>query len=209
VFGETLGAPMNVIPAFGVYGALLRAQDQPLHYPGNPQIRVAREACDSELLAEAFAWGATESIARNQIYNVSNGDQFDWFELWDWVAAGLGMARGGVRPIRLAEEIPLRADDWRAVVAAHDLLADPDPMAIGGASFGFVDGYLGALEPEVRRTGAQLMSTIKIRRHGFSACADTGEMVVKWLHRLQDRRVLPPRTDATRPQTARRRRPAR
>lgn len=191
VFGETLGAPMNVIPAIGVYGALLREQGEPLHFPGNANIRVVREACDSELLADVLVWAAGEPKARNEIYNVSNGDQFEWYELWEPIAHALGMERGEVKRFLMAEEIPRRQDEWRAIVDKHGLRADPDPMAIGGASFEFIDMFLGATRPDENICAAQLLSTIKLRQHGFHQAVDTGDMVAKWFGRLQDDRILP------------------
>ena len=189
IFGETLAGTMNMIPVIGVYGAMLREQGEPLHFPGNPGWRVIREACDSDLLAEAFSWAATHPISRNQIYNVSNGDQFDILGMWPSIAAMIGMEAGENRPMALGEEIPRRADEWAAVVAKYKLKAPTDPLAMGGESFAFfdrLDGYHS--ESQLR---LQLSSIIKLRQHGFANCIDTEEMFKKHFKALQDAQLLP------------------
>jgi hypothetical protein len=51
IFGESFGSPMNLIPAIGVYGALLKEDGLPLIYPGGaPRLT---EAVDADLLAKA------------------------------------------------------------------------------------------------------------------------------------------------------------
>jgi hypothetical protein len=39
-----------------------------------------------------------------------------------------------------------------------------------------------------------IVSTVKLRQAGYSACMDTEAMFAKWLGRLVERRVLPPPT---------------
>jgi nucleoside-diphosphate-sugar epimerase len=189
IFGEAVGNSMNAIPALGVYGALLREEGEPLHFPGNPEWRVVREACDSELLAKAFSWAATNPTCRNEIYNVSNGDQFEWQDVWPTIAQSLGMEAGDPRPMCLGEEIPRRRQDWAEIVAKHDLKSSPDPMEFGGSSFAFLDLQDGYYQKQALRI--QLSSTIKIRQHGFAECIDTEDMFRKWFARMQTNRLLP------------------
>lgn len=184
IFGETAG--MNPIPALGVYGALLREKGEPLHYPGN-STRVLREATDSELLAEAFEWAALNPKSRNQIYNISNGDQFVWQDAWPTIARALGMEPGGPRPMYLAIDIPGRKNEWADIVSKYQLKSSPDPSEVAGQAF----TYLDHLFAERTKTRVMLESTIKLRRHGFEKCMDTDEMLGKWFQRLQTNRMLP------------------
>ena len=74
IVGEAMGGAMDLIPPLGVYASLLREQGGPLHYPGGAA-RVS-QAVDVDLLARAIAWSGEADAARNEAFNVSNGDVF-------------------------------------------------------------------------------------------------------------------------------------
>jgi nucleoside-diphosphate-sugar epimerase len=188
VFGLSIGAAMNLIPAIGVYGALCRARGEPLAYPGGPA--PVLEAVDAELLARAIDWAGRTTAARGQAFNVTNGDVFAWSGVWPAIADALGMEPGPARPERLGETMPGRAAEWDAVRARHGLRS-PGLEAFVGESFHYADfcmatGAPGPLPPA-------LVSTVKLRRAGFTEVIDTEEMFRKWIARLQDERLLPPR----------------
>jgi nucleoside-diphosphate-sugar epimerase len=74
IFGISIGAAMNLIPAIGVYAALRKERGESLAYPGG--IAPLIEAVDADLLARAIAWAGQSPSARNEIFNVTNGDVF-------------------------------------------------------------------------------------------------------------------------------------
>ena len=64
IVGYSQGSAMNVVPAIGVYAAMLREKGLPLHYPGGPP-RVG-QAVDADLLARCKAWAGETDAARNE-----------------------------------------------------------------------------------------------------------------------------------------------
>ncbi len=188
VFGDALGSNMNPLVAIAVYASLLRAAGEPLHWPGGAR-HVSEAAC-AELVAEVIDWAADAPEARDQVFNVANGDVFVWRDLWPAVARTLGMDLGDDRPVSLHDHAVANAASWAALVGDHRLLAPSDVEQVLGQSARYADMLLAGSRP-----GAvpQLVSTIKLRRAGFGSCADTEEMVVRLLRRLQDRRVVPVR----------------
>jgi len=74
IVGEAMGGAMDLIPPLGVYAAMLREQGRPLDYPGGAA-RVS-QAVDVDLLARAIAWSGEATAARNEAFNVTNGDVF-------------------------------------------------------------------------------------------------------------------------------------
>ena len=66
---------MNILGSLAVYAAICKHEDLPFRYPGN---RVTWEqfgdASDAELIAEQEIWACLEPNAKNQAFNVSNGD---------------------------------------------------------------------------------------------------------------------------------------
>lgn len=189
VFGDSIGSPMNPIPVLGVWGALLREQGLPFAYPGGA--RHVAEAVDADLLGRALVWAADAPTARDETFNVTNGDVFTWPDVWPAIADALGMAVGEPRPVRLAEALPPRAAEWAAIVEHHGLRAPTDLRAFVGDSPTYVDILMRPFGPPPGLP--TLVSTVKLRRAGFTECTDTAAMFARMLRRLQDRRLLPPR----------------
>ena len=186
IIGYSLGAAMNLIPAIGVYAAMLKERGEPLHYPGGPA-RVS-QAVDADLLARAMAWAGETERARNETFNVANGDVFAWPHVWPALAEQFGMKMGDDRPMSLATEIAPNEDRWRDIVANHDLVA-PDLKSFVGLSFEYADFQMGF--GRTTPAPAAFSSTIKLMQAGFGEVMDTEDMMVRWIQHFQERRLLP------------------
>jgi len=187
ILGESLGSNMNLIPAIGAYGAVLRDAGEPLHFPGGaPSVL---EVVSADLLARAIAWAGSSAAARNEIFNVTNGDVLVWRYAWPAIASALGMEPGEDRPMSLAEEMPRRQHDWEAIVDRCRLRA---PQSLGefvGQSFVYADLLFGLGRDRVPLP--QLVSTIKIRQAGFTDCLDSEADLATWFARLRERQLIP------------------
>src|SRR2546430_12397196 len=104
IVGETIGGAMDLIPPLGVYAAMLREQGRPLHYPGGAA-RVS-QAVDVDLLARAIGWAGEAVAARNEAFNVTNGDVFTWENIWPAIADALDMKPGQSVPLSLVKQYP-------------------------------------------------------------------------------------------------------
>jgi nucleoside-diphosphate-sugar epimerase len=189
IFGESMGSHMNPIPAIGVYAALLKEAGLPLAYPGGPP-RIF-EAVDADLLARACAWAATSPACKNEIFNVNNGEPFEWRTVWPAIADALGMEVGPPRPMSLAEEMPKRQSEWAAIVRKYGLRSPESLEEFVGQSFIYADR--GFAYWEKTSSPPTLVSTIKARQAGFHDCVDTEEMFRRLFRRFQELRWLPPR----------------
>lgn len=190
IYGDAAGNNMNPIPVIGAYATLLREAGEPLHFPGREQTPVLREAVDAELVAHALAWAATAASARNETYNLTNGDVFLWQHVWPAIAEELGMAVGEQRPLTLTEELPKQAEQWATMVDKYGLSAPRDLLDfVGYNSLVYTDVMLSGAN---RSTVPYLNSTIKVRQAGFCECIDSEAMFRKWFRRLQANGVLPP-----------------
>ncbi|MDY0748059.1 SDR family oxidoreductase [Paucibacter sp. R3-3] len=189
VFGDGLGSNMNPLPAIGVYAALQKARGLPLCYPGGPP-RVY-QAVDADLIGRACVWAARSIEARNEIFNLANGDEFVWQNVWPVIADAFGMAVGEPQQQHLAETMPPLEAQWAKIVGQHGLQAPPRFREFVGQGFAYADFQLNT-----GKTGPQppsLVSTIKIRKAGFTDCMDTEDMLRRWIQRYQELRWLPPR----------------
>jgi len=193
IVGHAIGAPMNVMSALGVYAAVRRAERKPFSWPGG--VTGPIDAVDARLLARAFAWAAGDehgasSAARNETFNVTNGDVVVTRNVWPALARAFGMDEGEPEPQRLAETLPRKADVWDDVVRRHGLRA-PALARFTGDSLLYADMLLGAGRDAP--PPSPLLSGVKIRKAGFADCIDSEDMFVEWIERLQQRRVFPPK----------------
>jgi nucleoside-diphosphate-sugar epimerase len=187
IIGSTIGAAMNLAPIIGVYAAICREKSEPFSFPGG--VSYVWEAVDTRVVAAAAYFAATNEKAAGQHYNVTNGEVFEWRNLWPALADQLGVEPGPDEPRSLAEFLPQNADVWDKVVRDHDL--QPNSMDdILGESHHYADFCFahGATEPPP----PAFVSAIKLRQHGVCESYDTEETFRYWIGWLQDRKILPP-----------------
>lgn len=187
IIGPNTGVVMNLPPVIGAYAAICKEEGRPFGFPGG--ISYVWEAVDARLVAGAIRWAAEEPAAHGQHFNLTNGEVFEWRDLWPALAEALGVEVGPDEPVSLGEYLPQKADVWDAIVAKHGLRKNKMEDLLGESHFyaDFCMAY-GATEPPP----AAFVSTVKIKQAGFTETYDTEESFVHWIKVLQDRQVLPP-----------------
>jgi nucleoside-diphosphate-sugar epimerase len=103
---------------------LRREAGLPLSFPGGDPF--VFEMVDTDLFARAFEWAADAPTARNEIFNITNGDVFVWRELWPAIADAFGMKVGQPEPLSLAQELPAHAGEWAEIVRKYNLTSPAD-----------------------------------------------------------------------------------
>ncbi len=182
VIGPSLGSPMNMLTGLAVYAGVCRHQGVPLRFPGSPAAWGAlHQATDARVLARAVAWALRSPAARNEVFNVTNGDNFRWRHLWPEIADFFGTPAAPPQPMSLAEQMADKGPVWDAIVREHGLR----PTALSRiASWPFVDGWFAAGDDMVQ-------STIKIRQAGFGDCVDTHVSFLDNFAMLRDLSLIP------------------
>jgi nucleoside-diphosphate-sugar epimerase len=185
VTGPTPGA-LNVLPAIGVYAAIRREKAEPFGFPGGPSF--VWEAADADLVANVMVWAAQSPQAANEAFNITNGDVFEWRNVWPALAETLGVETGPDVPTSVAAYLAENADVWDQIVAKHDLRSRKLRQLVGQgdqhADFAFAYGA-----PEGPRA---FVSTIKLRQAGFTKTIDTEDSFRNALRSLIDHKLLPP-----------------
>jgi nucleoside-diphosphate-sugar epimerase len=187
IVGGSVGVSMNLPPVIGAYGAICRELGLDFGFPGGPA--PPWEAVDVRVVAGALLWAATAPTAANEIFNIVNGEVFDWRALWPTIATTLGLPPAEDTPRQLATFLPEHADVWDRIVEKHDLqkISLEDLLGESHHLVDLVFAY-GMEEPPP----AAYVSAIKIRQAGFNECYDAEQMWTYWLQRLIDKRYLPP-----------------
>jgi len=186
IVGEAMRGAMDLIPPLGVYAAMLREQGRPLDFPGGAS-RVS-QAVDVDLLARAIAWSGESPAARNEAFNVTNGDVFTWENVWPAIAAALDMKPGNAVPMSLAREYPKWIAPWDELRRKHTLIC-PGLEAFVGLSFQYADYSMryGQTQP-----GApSIVGTVNINGAGSTEMMDTEDMFRKWFAKAREERLLP------------------
>jgi nucleoside-diphosphate-sugar epimerase len=186
IVGLAMGGAMDLIPPLGVYAAMLREAGRDLDYPGGAP-RVG-QAVDVDLLARAIAWCGEAEAARNEAFNVTNGDVFTWENIWPAVADGLQMKPGKAVPLSLSQESRKWIAPWDELRRKHDLIS-PGLEEFVGLSFQYADYQMRYGQTE--SGPPSIVSTVKINQAGFTEMMDTEAMFRKWFAEAKASRLLP------------------
>ena len=185
VTGPTPGA-LNVLPAIGAYAAIRREKGEPFGFPGGPSF--VWEAADADLVADVAVWAAQSPQAANEAFNITNGDVFEWRNVWPGIAETLGVEAGPDTPMSVTAYLAENADVWDKIVARYGLRSPSlrDLVGQGDQHADFAFAYGAPAGPRA------FVSTVKLRQAGFAKVVDTEVSFRKALQSLIDNKLLPP-----------------
>ena len=184
VIGKAVGNAMNMGTTLAVYAILCRETGRPFRFPGSAmQWNGLTDMTDAGQLARHLLWAATTPAARDQAFNVVNGDVFRWSWMWGCIADWFGLEpapfHGTVAPLeqQMADDAPV----WRRI-AEREGLAEPDLARL--ASPWHTDADLG-------RPIEVVTDMSKSRRLGFTAYQPTDDAFFDLFARLRADRLIP------------------
>lgn len=184
VIGMAVGNAMNMGTTLAVYATLCRETGRPFRFPGSAaQWNGLTDMTDARLLAAHLLWAATTPGARNEAFNVVNGDVFRWSWMWGRLAQWFGVEPAGfdgsVQPLetQMADDSPL----WR-LIAEREGLVEPDLDRL--SSPWHTDADLGRPIEVVTDMG-------KSRRLGFTSYQATDDAFFHLFERLRSERLIP------------------
>jgi hypothetical protein len=160
VTGPTPGA-LNVLPAIGVYAAIRREKGEPFSFPGGPSFVWEAEA---DLVADVMVWAAQSPQAANEAFNITNGDVFEWRNVWPAIAKTLGAETGPDMPTSVTAYINEITDVWDRIVAKYHLRSRNlrELVGQGDQHADFAFAYAAPAGPRA------FVSTVKLRQAGFT-----------------------------------------
>ena len=184
VCGYAVGNPMNLAMVIAVYAAISRELGLPLRFPGTEAAyRAMYQVTSAKILAAASDWAGRTDAARDEIFNITNGDTFRWEFMWPRIARMFDME--WAPPVRtpLVDYMTDKEPLWRDMVERHRLQPIPyDQLAAWPfGDFLFNSGF------------DNVSSTIKARRAGFNDCIDTEDMFRLFFGHLREERIIPGR----------------
>ncbi|WP_296948328.1 SDR family oxidoreductase [uncultured Massilia sp.] len=135
VVGLAVGNAMNLGTTLAVYASICKETGRPFQFPGSQaQWDGLSDVTDARMLARQLRWAADTDAAKNEAFNITNGDYFRWSWLWRRLAAWFGVPAAGfsgeVQPLEqlMANDRALwldMAQRYRLQEADLDRLASP------------------------------------------------------------------------------------
>ena len=184
IIGQAVGNLMNLGTTLAVYASLCQETGRPFRWPGSEaQWNGLSDVTDARIIAKQLAWAATTEAARNEAFNIVNGDYFRWSWLWPRLAAWFGVEAVGFDGSVCALEAAMAADApvWREMAARYQL-AEADLSRL--ASPWHTDLDLG-------RPIEVMTDMSKSRKCGFTAYQPTEESFFDLFTQLRIDRLIP------------------
>jgi nucleoside-diphosphate-sugar epimerase len=184
IIGYAVGNAMNMGVTLAVYASICRETGRPFRFPGSAvQWNGLTDMTDAGLLARHLLWASATGAARNQAFNVVNGDVFRWSWMWGQIAKWFG-----VEPTPFAgERVPLEtqladaAPLWKEIAARHRLVESNLDLLV---SPWHTDADLG-------RPIEVVTDMSKSRKLGFLDYQATDDSFFELFNRLRSERVIP------------------
>ncbi|MDR5806209.1 SDR family oxidoreductase [Caballeronia sp. LZ001] len=184
IIGFALGNAMNMGVTLAVYATLCKETGAPFVFPGSPaQWNSLTDMTDARLLARHLEWASTSPNARNEDFNVVNGDVFRWNWMWSQLAEYFGIEAapfdGETRPLESRMQDAPRL--WAEIAARFGLIeANVEKLA----SWWHTDADLG-------RPMEVLTDMTKSRKAGFLDYQSTPDSFFELFEKLKAAKVIP------------------
>ncbi|MDN5567920.1 MAG: SDR family oxidoreductase [Paracoccus sp. (in: a-proteobacteria)] len=184
VIGKAVGNAMNMGTTLAVYAAICKATGRPFRFPGSQvQWDALTDMTDARQLADQVIWASTTPAARNEDFNIVNGDVFRWNWMWHRIGDYFGLQvedfDGVERP--LEDQMKDDADIWATIASKH----------------GLVEGDLGRLaspwhtDADLGRPIEVVTDMSKSREMGFAGYVTTDKAFFDLFDRLRADGVIP------------------
>jgi nucleoside-diphosphate-sugar epimerase len=182
IVGYATGNPMNLGVAIAVYATISKELGLPLRFPGTEAAyKALYQVTSADVLSRATVWAGVNPAAGDEIFNLTNGDQFRWQHMWPRIARMFGLETADPVPMPLSSYMSDKSELWASIVTKYGLRDTPYEKLVAWnfADFIFHSGF------------DNVSSTIKARKAGFSDCVDSEEMFETFFASLRAQKVIP------------------
>lgn len=184
IIGYAIGNAMNMGVTLAAYASLCKEAGTSMVFPGSAaQWHGLVDMTDARQLAKHLLWASTTDAAKNQDFNIVNGDVFRWSWMWTRIADYFGVA---VAPfdgdgVPLETQLASAGPQWHALAGKYGLHETNLDALI---SAWHTDADLGRPIEVVTDMG-------KSRRLGFLEYQPTDDSFLDLFERLRTERIIP------------------
>jgi len=124
VIGQAVGNAMNMGTTLAAYATICKETGRPFIWPGSAaQWNGLSDVTDARILAAHLIWASTTDAARNEAFNIVNGDYFRWSWLWNRIAKYFGVEAVGFGGTiqSLEKEMANDGEIWKEIAEKYQL----------------------------------------------------------------------------------------
>ncbi|GAA0141813.1 oxidoreductase [Lithospermum erythrorhizon] len=184
IFGFSPYSMTNVVGGLCAYAAICKHENVPLRFPGSKEAWDGYSDCsDADLVAEHQIWAAVDPYAKNEAFNISNGDVFKWKHLWRVLAEQFGVECAEFeegKKFSLKETMKNKGDVWKKIVEINGLV--PSKLEEVGVWW-FVDIVLN--------DHVKLDTMNKSKEHGFFGFRNSKNAFISWIDKAKVSKIVP------------------
>jgi len=184
IIGKAIGNAMNMGSTLAAYASICKATGRKFKFPGSAaQWNGLSDMTDAHILGKQLVWASTNDFAKNNAYNIVNGDIFRWNWMWPRIANWFGVEwegfTGEVTP--LETQMAGDADVWKHIVEKHELV-EPDLSRVASPWHTDLD---------LSRPIEVMTDMAASRKRGFAAYQNTEEAFHGLFAELRADKVIP------------------
>lgn len=184
VIGYAVGNLMNMGTTLAIYASICKETGRKFIFPGSSaQWNGLSDVTDARILAKQLIWASTTDTAKNQAFNITNGDIFRWKWLWEKIADYFQIGSQGfddeIRP--LEKELQNDPKLWENMAEKY-ALKENNLSRI--ASAWHTDLDLG-------RPIEVMTDMAKSRKLGFTSYQNTLDSFTDLFQKLKEEKIIP------------------
>ena len=125
IIGKAIGNAMNMGSTLAAYASICKELGRPFKFPGSAaQWNGLSDMTDARVLGKQLIWASTTDAAKNEAYNIVNGDIFRWSWLWPRIAKWFGATWEGFdrAPAPLEGQMTNDREVWKKMAAKYGLV---------------------------------------------------------------------------------------
>jgi nucleoside-diphosphate-sugar epimerase len=184
IIGYAVGNAMNMGSTLAVYATICKELGKPMQFPGSSaQWNGLTDITDARVLAKQLLWAATTPAAKNQAFNIVNGDTFRWSWMWQRIANYFGVKAAPLQGegLPLEKQLEDATPVWHSIAKKYGL-AELDLNVL--ASAWHTDADLG-------RPIEVITDMSKSRKLGFTEFQASEDSFLELFATLRDARLIP------------------
>ena len=184
IIGKAIGNAMNMGSTLAAYASICKETGRKFKFPGSAaQWNGLSDMTDARILGKQLVWASTHDFAKNNAYNIVNGDIFRWNWMWPRIAKWFGVEwegfTGEVTP--LETQMAGDAKVWKRIVEKHGLV-EPDLSRVASPWHTDLD---------LSRPIEVMTDMAASRKRGFTAYQNTEEAFHDLFAELRADKVIP------------------
>jgi nucleoside-diphosphate-sugar epimerase len=183
IIGKAIANAMNMGTTLAAYASICRELGRPFTFPGSAaQWNGLSDMTDTRVLAKQLVWASTHDFAKNEAYNIVNGDIFRWSWMWPRIAKWFGIewVRGD-KMVPLETQMAKDAQVWKGMADKYDLV-EPDLWRVASPWHTDLD---------LSRPIEVMTDMALSRKLGFLAYQNTEEAFLDLFSALRADRIIP------------------